>query len=133
MIDAYFIVERYATQLEEEEIARLAPIIPQSVNITHNHGMPPHMNQHMMYTGYPQRFSYSAYTESRRSYAPPQDPARPERKEGDDLDLSTHGPNGLGVGGVQGGRGGPRPASEYAFTLPSQAYGVSRGKDAGMA
>lgn len=119
---AYFIVERYVTQLEEEEIARLTPIIPQSVNITHNHGM----NPHMMYTGYPQRFSYSAYTESRRSYVPPQDPMRPERKEGDDLDLATHGPNGLGVGGRQPGG---RPQSEYAFRLPSQAYGVTRGKD----
>lgn len=99
---AYFIVERYATQLEDEEIARLTPIMPQQVNITHN------MNPHMMYTGYPQRFSYSAYAESRRSYM---DPARPERKEGDELNLG-------------------RPQSEYAFRLPSQAYGVTRGKDA---
>jgi len=48
---AYFIVDRYSDQLEEEEMAKLAAVIPQQ----------PH--QPMSYVGYPHnhRFSYSAY------------------------------------------------------------------------
>lgn len=113
---AYFIVERYEDQLEAEEIAKLTPVIPQStVN-------PPVT---MIYNGYPQRFSYSAYAESRRETF--MDPRT----------APVHGRNkSFDEGGVVGadhqhydqGRG--RPQSEYAFTLPQQAYGVQRGKDA---
>jgi len=48
---AYFIVDRYSDQLEEEEMAKLAAVLPQQ----------PH--QPMSYVGYPHnhRFSYSAY------------------------------------------------------------------------
>lgn len=112
---AYFIVDRYADQLEDEEMAKLAPIVPQSVN-------PPVT---MIYNGYPQRFSYSAYADSRR---------------GTFMDPRTapvHGRNkSFDEGGVVGAdnhhhdQGNGRPQSEYAFTLPSQAYGVQRGKDA---
>jgi len=90
---AYFIVSRYVEQLEDEEIANLTPIMPQAVN------------QQMTYNGYPQRFSYSAYAESRRSY--------------DDSRRFT----------VNDQDRGRRPRSEYAYNLPQQAYGVTRGKD----
>lgn len=115
---AYFIVDRYADQLEDEEMAKLAPVIPQqTVN-------PPVT---MIYNGYPQRFSYSAYADSRRGTfmdprtAPVHGHQRKESYEG-----------GV-VGAEQDQRhdqGHIRPQSEYAFTLPSQAYGVQRGKDA---
>lgn len=143
MIDAYFIVERYAAQLEDEEMAAMEPVMPQQVN---NHY---HNNPHMMYTGYPQRFSYSHYAESRRSYG--QDAAA--RKEGglDNANANAHAngteananANDGAYGGVQGtgyghgyyqqqqqGQQGQRPMTEYAFALPNQAYGVTRGKDA---
>ncbi|TEB05093.1 hypothetical protein FA13DRAFT_1637836 [Coprinellus micaceus] len=114
---AYFIVDRYSDQLEDEEMAKLAPVVPQSVN-------PPVT---MIYNGYPQRFSYSAYADSRR---------------GTFMDPRTAPVHGRGKsydeGGVVGAdnhhydqsQGQGRPQSEYAFALPSQAYGVQRGKDA---
>jgi len=45
-IYAFFVIERYAEQLEEEEMAKIAAIMPQQ----------PH--QPMAYVGYPHRFSY---------------------------------------------------------------------------
>lgn len=95
---AYFIVSRYVEQLEDEEIAKLTPIMPEPFN-----------KEQMIYNGYPQRFSYSAYAESeRQSYY---DPRRYTQAE------------------EQRGRRS-RPYSEYAYALPKQAYGVTRGKDA---
>jgi len=133
---AYFIVERYANQLEDEEIARLTPIMPQNVN-----------QQPMMYTGYPQRFSYSHYAESRRSYMPPLNKEGgvdhsqwDQNHNGNDQFNGTqfNGPDNNGqLPFDQQQRDGQheythrRPQSEsYAFSLPQQAYGVTRGKDA---
>jgi hypothetical protein len=123
---AYFIVERYATQLEEEEIARLTPILPQSVN------------QGPVYIGYPQRFSYSHYAESRRSY---QEPRRPSYDKQESQDPQYNGNAQYNNGQYNNNQHDPsygapppqRPHSEYAFSLPQQAYGVNRGKDAGNA
>jgi hypothetical protein len=118
---AYFIVERYADQLEEEEFAALAAIMPQQ---------PQHPTA---YVGYPHRFSYGAYSDRRRSY--------------DDRYAAPAYPHGQGQGGSTGDRdpsqdriGAPRDAperprpasSEYRYSLPPQNYnaGAPRGKDA---
>ncbi|KAH6904309.1 hypothetical protein BKA70DRAFT_1373635 [Coprinopsis sp. MPI-PUGE-AT-0042] len=55
---AYFIVDRYSDQLEEEEMAKMAAIMPQQ----------PH--QPMSYVGYPHshRFSYSASGADQQQY-----------------------------------------------------------------
>lgn len=98
---AYFIVDRYADQLEDEELAKIMPVIPRQP-------FEPHPN--MGYNGYPQRFSYSVYADSRRSYMDP----RPAPKEGAEEIPPVP----------------TRPRSEYAYTLPQSAYGISRGKDA---
>jgi len=105
---AYFIVERYADQLEEEEFAKLA-IIPQE---------PQHP---AAYVGYPHRFSYGAYSERRRSY--------------DDRDryAAPAYPHGHPPAGPDDAR--PRPASsEYRYSLPPapprDAPPLPRGKDA---
>lgn len=103
---SYFIVERYADQLEEEEMAKLAAIIPQQP-------------QHPMgYVGYPHRFSYSAYSDPRRSY----DERYPSNRDPRDQYPrdEPHGQQGIPR----------RPASEYNYSLPPQAYGTNRGKDA---
>jgi len=68
---AYFIVERYIEQLDEEEDAKRIPVMPQISN--------------------PQMISAPDYLHFRE----------------------------------------PRPETGYAFTQPRQAYGVSRGQDAG--
>lgn len=70
-LDAYFIVERYIEQLDEEEDAKRMPVMPQISN--------------------PQMISAPDYLHFRE----------------------------------------PRPEMGYAFTQPRQAYGVSRGQDAG--
>lgn len=102
---AYFIVARYADQLEDEEIANITPIMPQET-----------VNQHIVYNGYPQRFSYSDYTQaSRRSYMP--QPPHPEYNYDERERPAT-------AGGAR-----PRSDTQYAFSLPQQAYGVQRGKD----
>ncbi|KAJ2930555.1 hypothetical protein H1R20_g6547, partial [Candolleomyces eurysporus] len=98
---AYFIVDRYADQLEDEELAKVMPVIPRQPFEPY-----PHQPQ-MGYNGYPERFSYSVY--SRRSYMEP----RPAPKEAEEIPPVP-----------------TRPRSEYAYTLPQSAYGVSRGKDA---
>jgi hypothetical protein len=114
---AYFIVDRYSDQLEEEEMAKMAAIMPQQ----------PH--QPMSYVGYPHshRFSYSAYQGDprRMSYDDRygrQDgpyPPQPYPPQGQEQDQQQY---------QQDGR--QRPASaEYGYSLPpQQAYG--RGKDA---
>jgi len=103
---AYFIVERYAEQLEEEEMAKLAAIIPQQ----------PH--HPMAYVGYPYRFSYSAYTDPRRSFDERFHNRRESFGQGRG-DLPPHPPQ-------------QRPLSaEYAFQLPQSAFGNGgRGRDA---
>ncbi|KAF6760372.1 hypothetical protein DFP72DRAFT_1003576 [Ephemerocybe angulata] len=119
---AYFIVERYSTQLEEEEIARLTPILPQSVN------------QGPVYIGYPQRFSYSQY--SRRSYQEPRRPSYDKQEMSQDPQYNgqyQHDPRHDTNYDAQPHQQQQRPHSEYAFNLPQQAYGVNRGKDAGNA
>jgi len=99
---AYFIVSRYADQLEDEEIANMTPIMPQTVN---------QQTIYNGYNGYASRFSYSAYAPSRRSYADPRQFPDPN-------------------GNPEEEQRGRRPRSEYAYSLPQQAYGVTRGKDA---
>jgi len=102
----YFVTERYAEQLEEEQVAKMMPILPQHIN----HVNDPHMQQQHYpnaYAPYPKRFSYASYYDS-QSYVE----QRPY--------------------GAQPHQGQPRdrPTSGYAFALPDNAYGVSRGKDA---
>lgn len=104
---AFFIVDRYSDQLEDEELAKVMPVIPrQPFDQPSNMGYNGYNGNG--YNGYPQRFSYSVYAESRRSFTDP----RPAPKEGEIPPVPT------------------RPRSEYAYTLPQSAYGVSRGKDA---
>ncbi|TFK24088.1 hypothetical protein FA15DRAFT_704850 [Coprinopsis marcescibilis] len=112
-IYAFFIIERYAEQLEEEEMAKLAAIMPQQPN---------HPNS---YVGYPHRFSYG-YSErgydGRRSYYY-------------DDRYPAYGPQ---QGAEQKEYPHPqqqhqqRPMSqEYAFTLPPQTpLTAGRNKDA---
>ncbi|KAG6298306.1 hypothetical protein E4U44_001111 [Claviceps purpurea] len=108
---SYFIVERYADQLEEEEMAKLAAIIPQQ---------PQHP---MAYVGYPHRFSYSAYSDQRRSF----DERYYNRRE-------TYGQGRGDLPPQQNNFHPPqqRPLSaEYAYQLPQSAIGNgARGKDA---
>jgi hypothetical protein len=105
MIDAFFVVDRYSDQLEEEELARAMPVIPRQPFENQYHPQP-----HMGYNGYPQRFSYSVYAESRRSFA---DRDRQLKEHEEIPPVPTR----------------PRSA-EYSYTLPQSAYGISRGKDA---
>lgn len=91
----YFVTERYAEQLEEEEVAKMMPILPQHIN---------HVNDPHAYAPYPKRYSYSSYYDSRQSYAERYPAPQPQTRE--------------------------RPPSGYAYALPDNAYGVSRGKDA---
>jgi len=100
---SYFIVERYADQLEEEEMAKMAAIMPQQ----------PH--HPMSFVGYPHRFSYSAYTDQRRSY----DERYPQQGYPQDY-----------YQGQDQGQQRQRPMSAYSYSLPPQAYGTQRGKDA---
>ncbi|KAJ3510490.1 hypothetical protein NMY22_g15971 [Coprinellus aureogranulatus] len=81
----------------------------------------------MIYNGYPQRFSYSAYADSRRgTYMDPR--TAPVRGHSQNKSFDEHGVVGAEEYRQEQAHG--RPQSEYAFTLPSQAYGVQRGKDA---
>jgi uncharacterized protein involved in cysteine biosynthesis len=100
---AFFIVDRYSDQLEDEELAKVMPVIPRQPFEQYQ----PQPN--MGYNGYPQRFSYSVYAESRRSFMD-----RPTLKEGEEIPPVPTRPR----------------SAEYAYTLPQSAYGVSRGKDA---
>lgn len=127
---SYFIVDRYSDQLEEEEMAKLAAIMPQQ----------PH--QPMSYVGYPHshRFSYSAYHgDARRSYDdrygrqdpyPPQ-PYPPQGQDPRDYQQYDDGQYQQQNGGRQ-----QRPLSqeEYDFSLRQQQQQqepyLGRGKDA---
>lgn len=55
----YFVTERYAEQLEEEEVARMVPILPQHIN---------HVNDPHAYAPYPKRYTYSSFYDSYRGY-----------------------------------------------------------------
>ena len=112
---AYFIVERYVEQLEEEEFATLAAIMPQQ---------PQHPSA---YVGYPHRFSYSAY------YNEPRPRSYDER-------YASYGPQGQAQGPPRdrdNGNGLSQdpsqrrpPSSEYRYSLPAQPFAAPRGKDA---
>lgn len=104
----YFVTERYAEQLEEEEVARMVPILPQHIN----HLNDPH-GQYGAYAPYPsKRFTYASYYDSHRSY----DARYPSGAPQDQRDQRENTRE--------------RPSSGYAYTLPDNAYGVQRGKDA---
>jgi hypothetical protein len=117
----YFIVSRYSDQLEEEEMAKLAAIMPQQ----------PH--QPMSYVGYPHshnRFSYGGYYEPRRvSYED-----RYGRQEGP-YPPQPYPPQGGQEQDQYQQDGRPqRPvSSEYGYQLPAQEqapWNGGRGKDA---
>jgi len=122
---AYFVVERYADQLEEEEMAKLAAIMPQQ----------PH--HPMAYVGYPHRFSYDAYSNHRRSY---EDTRYQNSRYQRDYPHERGEYQPQGHGGYQPGPGGQqqppqqgRPSSEYDYSLPPQqpmGFATPRGKDA---
>jgi hypothetical protein len=101
---SYFIVERYADQLEEEEMVKMAVIMPQQ---------PHHLGS---FVGYPHRFSYGAYMDDRRSYYGPQD-----RYPQDQYQYQQDGPQG---------QQRQRPTSAYSYQLPvQQPLGTGRAKD----
>lgn len=100
-IYAYFIVERYAEQLEDEEMAKLAAIMPQQ-----------HPNNPMSYVGYPHRYSYGYNERDRRSYYSSYYP-----KQGS---YQSHGPQDDQRYYEQQPQGRPHSQEEYAFALPPQ-------------
>jgi hypothetical protein len=119
-IYAFFIIERYADQLEEEEMAKLAAV------------MPTQPNQPGSYVGYPHRFSYGyserGYDGRRSYYYDPRD-AYYGPPQGQDVDNKEFPPHQQGPQGPQ--RPGRPVSQEYAFTLPPQTpLTAGRNKDA---
>jgi len=151
--DAYFIVSRYVEQLDEEEMAALAPILPVSVN---DRDMK--YAKHQTYNGYAKHFTYSAYTQGlpqsadreskRSSYSHPAPSYHGEHNQGtngrETYDASAYQRDTMYTASPPDHQEGPiayEPLAEHPVvkaskreSLPSwpprEAYGVSRGRDA---